>query len=77
MSRKQGLSHTYCTGERGLLVAIITTAANDLMSSNLAERLDSILFFTGGWYVQILQLLDMPTSYLPLEIEKCLTQTTP
>lgn len=56
-------------GERGLLIAIIATATEDL-NGDLGQRIDALFFFASDFYKSILSLLNLPADWLPMDLKK-------
>lgn len=62
---KNKLSHSGCSGERGLLVAVITQAVNDATGRNDEHKATAEQFFMSEQYRNYLTWLGLPVDWQP------------
>lgn len=53
------------SGEQGLLLSIIEVAAIDAKSKRRERRIDAAKYFAGAVYRRHLELLGLPTDWMP------------
>lgn len=57
-------------GETGLLLAVIDQAATDLVKGKLDQRATAARYFAGPVYREDLELLELPSHWLPKRISR-------
>ena len=58
-------SHISINGIMDMLWSVVDVATQDYLSRNMAQRSDAIRYFRSEQFQRHLQVLDLPTSWLP------------